>query len=232
MNSQHRIEELPDRNIIRLVTETARANGLVFSSCLDVGCGLNPLIHWFQTSGLATANASYSAIEAHDEVIKKLQQRGIDAMKPDAVPEGFCADLVIAQEVLEHVRPGELEGFVANLRNRAKSMVAVTCPNFEMYDPQLHASKEPELRFVPDHLKHFDAASEHPFMHKVATTPELVERLLGPVFTNGGWNLRVFRAWPWMLVDVPARRVFQVYFKVFALAWKSGEPNGSDTRTG
>ncbi len=219
MDQSWQIEELADRHILRLLAETARANGLSFSSCLDIGCGLNPLIDWFRSSGITTDGARYFATDAHDDVLARLQQRGVHAVKPQDLPNDFTADLVIAQEVLEHIPPADVQAFVSNLRDRANSMVALTCPNFELFDTTSHRATEPELRFVPDHLRNFDPKSTHPYMHKLATTPDMVGGLLTGIF-GPDWTVRVFRAWPWRLEDIPAERTFQVYFKVFALAWK------------
>jgi SAM-dependent methyltransferase len=221
MDQFWQIEELADRTILRLLADTARANGLVFSSCLDIGCGLNPLIDWFRGSGITTEGARYFATDAHDDVLTRLQQRGVYATRPEDLPRDFTADLVIAQEVLEHITPAGVEEFVAGLRDHARKMVALTCPNFEMFDPISNRAIEPELRFVPDHLGNFDPHSTHPYMHKLATTPDMVGGLLARIF-GPDWTLRVFRAWPWRLEDLPAERTFQVYFKTFALAWKSG----------
>ena len=219
MDQSWQIEELADRHILGLLAETARANGLSFASCLDIGCGLNPLIDWFRSSGITTDDARYFATDAHDDVLTSLRQRGVHAVKPQDLPKDFTADLVIAQEVLEHIPPADVQEFVANLRDRANVMVALTCPNFELFDTTSHRAIEPELRFVPDHLRNFDPKSTHPYIHKLATTPDMVGGLLTGIF-GPDWTVRVFRAWPWRLEDIPAERRFQVYFKTFALAWK------------
>ncbi len=231
MDQSWQIEEVADRHILRLLADTARANGLSFSSCLDIGCGLNPLIDWFRSSGITTEGARYFATDAHDDVLARLQQRGVHATKPDELPKDFTADLVIAQEVLEHVPPQDVADFVANLRDRANMMVALTCPNFEMFDPVSHRAIEPELRFVPDHLRNFDPRSNHPYMHKLATTPDMVGNLLAATF-GSDWTLQVFRAWPWRLEDIPAERAFRVYFKTFALAWRRCRNSGAVTTSG
>lgn len=216
-----RIEETSDRNVLGWIETLSRDAGFTFDSCLDVGCGLNPLVDWFRKAGVASPGAAYYATDAHDEVKAKLAERGVSALKPEELPSGFQADLVIAAEVLEHVTPTEVTHFLEDLRARTRKMLAITCPNFEYFNVERRMANDPELRFVPDHLKDFASRSADPYMHKFATTPAIVGSALSKVFVAPDWRLRVFRAWPWVLTDIPAKRTFLLHFKVFALALRT-----------
>ena len=170
---------------------------------------MNPVDEWFyQYSG--ASDARYHAIDVHPEVKRVLSQKGINVMTPSEVPESFESDLVLAQEVIEHIPPAEVEAFVMQLRKWTRKVLALTCPDFTGCDTVRKLNIDSDNRYVPDHLKNFHPDSKDPYMHKFAVTPELLLPLLQRAFPAPDWTVCVHRAWPWLLTDIPSGRSYVV----------------------
>jgi len=214
------LEKTTDRNIFPLLERGLLERKISLNSCLDVGCGMNPLDEWFRKNA-ASADAPYHAIDAHPAVREGLAQRGINAMTPWDVPADFKSDLVIAAEVIEHVPQNEIAAFVTSLEKWTGKVLALTCPNFEDFDASKKLARNKEIRFVPDHLTGFNSNSTDPSFHKTETTPGLLLSALQQGFPAPEWNVTVYKAWPWLLSDIPAGRSYLIYFKLFALAWRN-----------
>lgn len=214
------IQNVEDRQVFQLLSLEAKLRGVSFRSCLDVGCGMNPVEGWFR-SYVGLTDAPYYAIDVRPEVKEALKLRNIKVWHPDEVSNDFSVDLVIAQEVIEHILPNDIPEFCSSLRGWTQKALALTCPNFVGFDPTRHCAIEPELRFVPDHLKNFNSQSSDPNIHKTATTAELIQDVLTRTFPDPDWSVNVYRAWPWLLADIPAKKSFFIYFKVFAIVWRN-----------
>ena len=214
------IEKTTDRNIFPLLERGLQERKIELNSCLDVGCGMNPLDEWFRKNA-ASAQAQYYAIDAHPAVKEGLAQKGITVMTPWDVPANFSSDLVIAAEVIEHVPKDDIAKFVSSLNQWTGKVLALTCPNFADFDVNRKLAKNKELRFVPDHLVDFNAQSTDPSFHKTETTPGMLLDALQKGFPAPEWSVTVYKAWPWLLADIPAGKSYLIYFKLFALVWRN-----------
>ena len=166
------------------------------------------LLWWFCIVLLGrTTNApiTFSHADIHSKIDK-----GINVMTPSEVPESFESDLVLAQEVIEHIPPAEVEAFVMQLRKWTRKVLALTCPDFTGCDTVRKLNIDSDNRYVPDHLKNFHPDSKDPYMHKFAVTPELLLPLLQRAFPAPDWTVCVHRAWPWLLTDIPSGRSYVV----------------------
>ncbi len=208
------------KNIFPLLDNGITSRKLALNSCLDVGCGINPVDDWFYKYA-TTSDARYHAIDVHPEVKRILSEKGINVMSPSEVPDLFEADLVLAQEVIEHIPPEGVEEFIMRLRKWTGKVLALTCPDFSGLDTVRKLNIDREIRFVPDHLKNFHPDSKDPYMHKFAVTPEILLPLLERAFPAPDWSVYVYKAWPWLLTDIPSGRSYLAYCKIFALVWKN-----------
>ena len=209
-----------DRNIFPLLQNGILSRKLFLLSCLDVGCGMNPVDEWFYDYA-GSSKASYHAIDVHPEVKQVLSAKGINVMNPAEVPDNFQADLVLAQEVIEHIHPQQVDAFVMQLKKWTGKVMALTCPDFSGLDTVKKISIDRDIRYVPDHLKNFYPESKDPYMHKFAVTPELLLPILQRAFPEPEWSVSVYQAWPWLLTDIPSGKSKLVYSKIYAVAWKN-----------
>ena len=214
------IEITTDRNIFQLLERGLRERNIKLGSCLDVGCGMNPVDEWFRKHA-GSPDAPYTAMDAHPSVKEGLKSRGIQVITPWDMPVNFQSDLVLAAEVIEHVKREDIPTFVSSLNKWTGKVLALTCPNFADFDVNSKLAKNKELRFVPDHLPGFDAQSNDPSFHKTDTAPGMLLEYLQKGFPTPEWTVTVYKAWPWLLSDIPAGRSFLVYFKLFALIWRN-----------
>lgn len=126
-----------------LIAELVRGAGCAGGAALDVGCGdgrgthelatrLGPGFEWtgVDFSERAIAFARLMAADLHFEV-----QDGERLAAPDAT-----YDLVVAREVIEHVPPAEVGGFVAELRRvlRPGGVLVATTPTTNRRVPEKH----------------------------------------------------------------------------------------------
>lgn len=209
-----------DRNIFPLLQNGILARKLKLESCLDVGCGMNPVDDWFHAYAVNPA-ARYHAIDVHPDVKRVLSGKGINVMSPAEVPADFQADLVLAQEVIEHIPPQQVDEFVMQLRKWTRKVMALSCPDFSGLDTVKKLSIDRDIRYVPDHLKNFYPDSKDPYMHKFAVTPDLLLPVLQRAFPQPEWSVSVYQAWPWLLTDIPSGKSKLVYSKIFAVVWKN-----------
>ena len=126
-----------------LLADLVRGAGCTGGSALDVGCGdgrgthelatrLGPAFEWtgVDFSERAIAFARLMAADLRFEV-----QDGECLTVPDAT-----YDLVVAREVIEHVPPAEVDGFVAELRRvlTPGGVLVVTTPTTNRRVPEKH----------------------------------------------------------------------------------------------
>lgn len=206
-----------------LVVDWLRASGAGLESCLDVGCGRNPVNGWF-CKVAASPDARFVAADSDPDILAELAGRGLESIDPLATDPAPRCDLVVAKEVIEHLRPEDTSDFLAFCARSTIKVFALTTPNFE-YWPKLRAADR-ELRFVPDHFPAFNPRSSNPHMHKQEMTPAGLQRDLEVAFPSPAWDVRVFRAWPWTLRDEARGRDFPVTFKIFALCFSRAAVSG------
>jgi hypothetical protein len=212
------IAEFEQHNIEALVVRTIKELRIELGSCLDVGCGKRPVREWFLRIARGP-DCRFLATEVDPEIIEVLRAQGVTVVNPSNTELDLTSDLVLAKEVIEHVDPAESEEFLAFCARHTAKLFALTTPNFE-YWPRLKAV-DPELRWVPDHFGDFKPTSKDPHDHRQEMTPEVLVRQFSKAFPSDRWRWRVYRAWPWRISDVARKREWTLYFKVFAIAWRS-----------
>jgi hypothetical protein len=198
-----------------LIERVAASNNIGLQSCLDVGCGRAPVTGWFQS--IAGKDAPHTGVETDPQIIRVLQERGFDVVNPFTTDRDLSRDLVIAKEVAEHIQKKDAASFFEFCAKNTRKMFAMTTPNFEYWERLKPNDKE--MRFMPSHMLHFDPDSEDPHVHKQIMTPVSVQKALRRAF-GAGWKIKVYRAWPWRLTDVARSKEWDVYFKIFAIAYK------------
>lgn len=202
--------------IFPLIKHYGEERDLSFESLLDVGAGTRTLNSWFERFPLTRQPASYAAAESDPKIVDILKERSLETIDP--FKEDRPSDLVVAMEVLEHITLEDAPGFMDFCARNTKKMFAMTCPNFEGWRNLKPIEEMKECRYIPDHFRYFDPKSSNPHVHKQETTPKSVYDQIAGSFDPSLWDIKVYRAWPWSLTDLSRSTVFQVYFKVFAVA--------------
>lgn len=212
---------LNDRTIHRLIRDFSRDNNLHYKSCLDVGCGRAQYYPWIQQVEFMDEPRKYIGIESDRDIINKHHENGLDVRHPDDA--GECkSDLSLCLEVIEHLRPDETKGFLEFVRNNTNKLVAFTTPNFEYWNGQRQVDEYKECRWIPDHFSYFRPDSLDPHDHKQAMTPENMDDYFSVAFPSDEWDYEIFRSWPWVMEDQTNGEKFELYFKLFAIAWRKG----------
>lgn len=196
-----------------------RKRGQPLSSCLEIGCGRDPVVDWF-CSLTNQPRDSYTAVDTDAEIVSELRKKSINAIGYDEVKMDQKADLVIAKEVIEHNTVEQTKEFLSFCKAKTGQMFALTTPNFE-YWPGLKPSDR-HLRFTPDHFRIFSPDRKNPHYHKQEMTPESLNLQLLRTFHEKYWEIRVIRAWPWVLTDCARVATWEIYFKIFALVVRRG----------
>ena len=151
---------------------------LEWDSMLDVGCGDGRLVSLaserFDSRKLVGIDASEQAIGLARLLARGGEFVADDITRPGVFPQPF--DVLTCVEVIEHIPPDALPGFVAGMRRQVKAggKLLVTVPS----------TNRP---VTPKHYQHFD--------------PALLEATLAPhfrpertLYLNGsGWALRQLR---------------------------------------
>lgn len=205
----------PSDRVDGLIVDTLRTQAIELGSCLDVGCGRNPIKAWFDK--IATGSAPhYLGVDSDRSILDDLAAMGVDAIHPSDMAADASSDLVIAKEVLEHLPTDETTGFLEFCASHTGKLFVLTTPNFE-YWPNLKA-EDRRLRWVPDHFRDYKPKSADPHHHKQAVTPARLDADLRRAFPEPVWDVRVFRAWPWQIRDQARDREWTLWFKIFAVA--------------
>jgi len=210
------------RGIFPLLRDFAIDNGLVFDSCLDIGCGRSRHDRWFSKFRQSADSATYVGIDTDQQIVDELRAEGVDARNPEVDDtSGLTADLTLCIEVVEHLKPEEMNGFLEFARDSTRTLIGFTTPNFEYWDGVRAKQEYRECRWIPDHFPFFDPHGG-PHEHKQRMTPAGLQRSLAEAFPADEWGTQVMRAWPWTLHDETTDASFVLAFKIFALAWRRG----------
>jgi hypothetical protein len=215
-----------DRRVHGLVRDTAIAQDMRFSSCLDIGCGRSRYDKWFQRLRQAEAPHRYIGLDSDERIVAELQAEGVEVHRS---PEGVdCrSDLTLCVEVIEHVLPEDSDDFFRFVAANTNKVVALTTPNFEYWQgsnfralPELR-----ECRWLPDHVRTWNPKGG-PHAHKQWMTAGLLDDYFTRLVPRDRWAHQVYRAWPWRLTDVTTDQTFELHFKLFAVAWRTDSPAG------
>jgi 2-polyprenyl-3-methyl-5-hydroxy-6-metoxy-1,4-benzoquinol methylase len=214
-----RVGELRERSAQRLIRDVAREHGLEFASCLDIGCGRAKWQQWFEGFAHARKPHTYIGLETDAEMVAEARARGVDVRDPTGDAGECASDLTLCIEVIEHVLPEESAAFFRFAAANTRKALLLTTPNFEYFDGRRQKPEYAECRWIPDHLPFFNPAGG-PHSHKQAMTPDNLTGYLADAFDGDMWDFRVYRAWPWRLHDLTIDATFELYFKLFAIAWR------------
>jgi hypothetical protein len=130
-------------------------------------------------------------------------------------------DLSMALETIEHLRPEETIGFLNFCARITEKLFVLTTPNFEYWRNMKATEDYKECRWHPDHFRYFKPNSDDPHDHKQEMTPRILESCIRQSEFSSGWDVRIFRAWPWRLVDQARDVSFQMHFKLFLSAYRT-----------
>ena len=186
------IDECHYDRIESVIVEVSRSLQYSLNSCIDIGCGLRPANDWF--AKISNPGSKFVGVDTDEKIIGELRSRGIDAVSSLNFDRTLVADLVLAKEVIEHLRPTETESFLESCKRSTVKLFALTTPNFEYWRSQRAIDKG--LRWVPDHFKDFRPGSSNPHHHKQEMTPELVAERMRKTFGSDEWSWSVLRTWP------------------------------------
>lgn len=226
--SERAVGRLAERQIHNVVSEFSRARELTFESCLDVGCGRSRYDRWFERMPARLPPGRYIGLETDPKIIDELQREGVDARHALDDPGKCDSDLVLCVEVIEHLLADETPDFLNFVAQNTIKLMALTTPNFEYWHDLRQKPEYRECRWVPDHFSYFNL-SGGPHAHKQAMTPQNLCAYFTQAFPAPEWEFRVFRAWPWRLEDQVTDEVFNLYFKLFGLVWRTDAVEGETT---
>lgn len=216
------IDSFSGYRIEPVIDALVKRSNLQLASCLDVGCGTRPMKSWFHKFSKASM-PSYIGVETDEQILAHLAQQGVDAINPFTTKRDLSSDLVLAMEVIEHIKPADSASFFEFCAQNTKKVFALTTPNFEYWQNLKATGDTTGCRWVPDHFKDFRPNSNNSHHHKQEMTPELVLSYLSVAFPKPNWEYRVFRAWPWSIADLAQNKNWSLYFKIFGLAWRVSE---------
>lgn len=196
--------------------------GLQAPSVADVGCYKRP-VHGFVSK--LFPDVSFLGVDEDQDAIDWLRENGMQGADFQTYLDQDPHDFAFLMEVIEHIRPEDSQGFLGAVLKQTKTAAFLTTPNFEGWDagPRDKLAQRAELRemrYVPDHLKAFNAASPNPHHHKQVITRLGLAKDIAAVLPDG-WAFRVFPAWPWTMMDHARNVQFDHCFKVFAIMWNT-----------
>ncbi len=221
------IGETDSASIHKPLQEKALALGLQFESCLDIGSGTRIQRDWFNKFRLSVPPRQFVAAEVDEALLTELTNKGVEVLNPSVDEDDRKFDLTMALEVIEHQKETEIVGFLNWCERKTNKLFVLTTPNFEYWkltNSIRDARALPdyvECRWIPDHFSYYDASSNDPHFHKFPVTPAaLIDFIRDSSFGSPAWDFKVFRAWPWSLTDQARGNRFDLYFKIFCLAWR------------
>ncbi|MEA2310436.1 MAG: hypothetical protein QOE28_404 [Solirubrobacteraceae bacterium] len=218
--TQTTIGHLDERRMHGVLQRFAREHELSFGSCLDIGCGRSRYDRWFDRFDRAEEPRRYIGLETDEVIIEELQREGVDVRHALDAPGDCRSDLTLCIEVIEHLKPSETPGFLSFVEKNTERVMMLTTPNFEYWEGKRPRPEYRECRWIPDHLPTFNPAGG-PHHHKQAMTPQNLSDYLATAFPAPEWSFEVFRAWPWRLEDLTTSEAFHLYFKLYAIAWRT-----------
>jgi len=224
------VGELRERRIHSFVRDLARNEDLWLDSCLDVGCGRSRYDQWFERFERNRRAGHYIGLETDPMIMEELRTEGVDVRHALDGP-GYCvSDLTLALEVIEHVLPEDTPAFMKFIAENTRKLLVLTTPNFEYWNGNRPRPEYRECRWIPDHMPTFNPTGG-PHHHKQAMTPETLRNYFVGAFPAPEWKTRVFRAWPWRIEDQVSGEAWELYFKLFAVAWRRPPAGGIDPST-
>lgn len=216
---------LRERTIHASVRDLAREQDIWLDSCLDIGCGRSRYDRWFERFERNPGPGHYIGLETDPLIIDELQADGVDVRHALDGPGDCASDLTLALEVIEHILPDDTPDFMKFIAENTRKLLALTTPNFEYWNGTIPRPEYRECRWIPDHMPTFKPTGG-PHHHKQAMTPENLQGYLSAAFPAREWDTRVFRAWPWRLEDQVTGEAWELYFKLFAVAWRRPSATG------
>jgi hypothetical protein len=208
------------RRIFPLIRDFAIHNRFTYESCIDIGCGRSRHDRWFSKFPQSSSTATYVALDTDQKIIDELRADGVDARNPEADDTaGLMSDLTLCVEVVEHLLPRDMHGFLEYARDSTRALIAFTTPNFEYWNGVRAKPEYKECRWIPDHFPFFNPQGG-PHEHKQRMTPTGFSESLANALPEADWAFQVMRAWPWTLRDETTEAEFVLAFKIFALAWR------------
>lgn len=203
--------------IMPVVNRFAAQGNLTFDSLLDIGSSDRPLNGWFCRYGRAIDPRRYLALEIDPVMVARLQAKGLE-VATSFQKVSRPSELTLALEVLEHIKPEDSVSFLSQCAGLTGKLFGLTTPNFEYWNRFRAKPEYKECRWIPDHAPGLRPGSANPHDHQQEMTPENLSSYMQQAFPPETWDVQVMRAWPWELKDVARGTVFQLYFKLFAVA--------------
>lgn len=205
-------------SITSVIDRIAQANGLRFSSILDVGSSDRPVVEWFRKYKRSKEPRRYTALEIDHVKVEVLRSRNLEVVTDFEAVERGAYDLTLAKEVIEHIKPEDTVDFLKGCESSTASLFALTTPNFEYWRRFRALSDYQECRWIPDHAIDLKPGSANPHHHQQEMTPSVLATYMCEAFSIARWDITIYRAWPWEIRDVSRDRTFSLYFKLFATA--------------
>lgn len=213
------------RQIVKIARDVMRASDLLAPRVADIGCYKRPLFSFVQGN---FPQAQFLGVDVDEEALAWLGDNGIDAITYEDFlrrPPGSF-DFCFLLEVIEHIRSEESQSFLQNVLDRTAIAAFLTTPNFEGWAGPSRDTLSlwpgyAEMRYKPDHLEYFRPTSNVPHTHKRAMTLEWLVEDIASVLPEG-WAFKVYKAWPWTLIDHSTGARFKHCFKLYAIIWNTG----------
>jgi hypothetical protein len=208
--------------IIALARDVMRLDPATAISMADIGC-YNRTV--YPSVSRWKDQVDFLGVDEDPKALRDLAEMGLPATDAAGYAATGPRDYSFALEVIEHIRVENAPGFLATIRDRTRRAIFMTTPNFEGWDggPPDRLQIRPdwrEMRYMPDHMRYFDADQPDPHNHKQVMTVDTLSAQLAATFPAPEWSFTVIKAWPWRLSDLARGTHFDHYFKLFALIWR------------
>ena len=173
-------------------------------------------------------NVEYLGVDEDPTALEYLKNHGLAGTNTEGYRQGQNYDFAFGLEVIEHIRQEKSIDFLSDIRNKTNKAFFLTTPNFEGWDGKGYSqvSQRPEyarMRYMPDHLRSFQATSENPHHHKQIMTAKGLQSQLEEALCPDNWSWCVIKAWPWLLTDLGSGKCYMHFFKLHAVAWRRAQ---------